>query len=135
MNIETGEICRTPDEIRRAVAEHGDGKVVPVSDRVASLVEKGRAVEAQESRSTSTSTKLTCGLKWIEDRWHNNGVPIHAGTGWALLTPGGFWLIVRIESADGGRRLIAHHDIHGFIFTREIDTRHDVLTPRRPAVT
>jgi len=42
MNTETGEIYRTPDEIKRAIAKHGADKVVPVSEHVARFVEAGK---------------------------------------------------------------------------------------------
>jgi hypothetical protein len=39
-------------------------------------------------------------LKWIDDRWHCDGRPIHAGDGMEMQFPDGTWLHVRIESQD-----------------------------------
>lgn len=72
-------------------------------------------------------------LAWIDGRWHADGVPIHAGDACELHTPEGWWICVRIESSDAGRRLIAYLDEHGLIFKRDIHPEHDRLRhrPRR----
>ncbi len=89
---------------------------------------------ASERAMASSEGKLhpgvTGNLRWIDDRWHADGRPIHAGSAWELATPAGWWLIVRIESEDSGRRLCAYIDEHGLVFRRYIDVRHDRLRPR-----
>jgi hypothetical protein len=52
-------------------------------------------------------------LQWIDDRWHLDGRPIHAGCGMEVQWPDGTRQHVRIESQDHGRRLYAHFDYHG----------------------
>jgi len=52
-------------------------------------------------------------MEWIDDRWHCNGKPIHAGTGMEVQWPDGTWQRVRIESARSGRVLLACFDYHG----------------------
>ena len=94
------------------------------------------AVQRAEERSKAMASEgklhpdVTGNLRWIDDRWHADGKPIHAGSVWELATPGGWWIIVRIESEDSGHRLIAYIDEHGMPFRRYIDVRHDRLRPR-----
>jgi len=52
-------------------------------------------------------------LLWIDERWHLDGRPIHAGTLLEILWPDGTWELVRIESDDRGRNLYAHFRHHG----------------------
>lgn len=50
--------------------------------------------------------------EWIDDRWHLDGRPIHAGSQMEMVFPDGTWQPVRIESEDAGRVLFAfvfHH--------------------------
>jgi hypothetical protein len=55
----------------------------------------------------------TSQLEWIDDRWHLDGRGIHAGCNMEVQWPDRTWEVVRIESADCGRRLYAHFDYHG----------------------
>lgn len=50
---------------------------------------------------------------WIDGRWYFDGKPIHAGSGMEIQWADGFWMPVRIESADSGRKLFAHFRYHG----------------------
>ena len=52
-------------------------------------------------------------LQWIHGRWHCEGQEIHAGNCMELLCPDGYWLPVRIESMNIGRRLVAYFSYHG----------------------
>jgi hypothetical protein len=62
---------------------------------------------------------------WIEDRWHLEGRPIHAGNVLQIRWPDGTWEAVRIETGKTGLRLFAHCDHHGEEFVVEVDdTRH-----------
>lgn len=74
----------------------------------------------------ATKTK-TRGLEWIGNRWHCEGKPIHAGVGMELRGTDGERFLVRIESQDCGRLLIAYHDIHGLDFRYSIDPEYDRL--------
>jgi len=47
-------------------------------------------------------------LSWIDDRWHLDERPIHAGACVEMRFPDGAWESVRLESADTGRLLFAH---------------------------
>lgn len=64
-------------------------------------------------------------LQWIDNRWHCDGQPIHAGSTWELKCQN-VWIVVRVESADQGRVLIAHVDLSGREFTSRI-YEHDTL--------
>lgn len=66
-------------------------------------------------------------LEWIDDRWHCGGEGIHAGETLELRGRDGQWFRVRIESADRGRVLIAHIQVHGLDFTRRIEPEFDEL--------
>ncbi len=58
MNTETGEIYRTPEEIKAAIAKYGPDKVVPVSEKVAKLMLVGqRAQSAIVAREFSKAVK------------------------------------------------------------------------------
>lgn len=65
-------------------------------------------------------------LAWIDGRWHCDGLPIYDVSMWWLQCSGGE-ILVRIESADQGRRLIAHYDVKGRSFTTPIMTEFDFL--------
>lgn len=66
-------------------------------------------------------------LTWVDDRWHVDGRGIHAGDAMELLTPRGGYKLVRIESADCGRRLFAYASIGGLDFVYTVDTQSDVF--------
>lgn len=66
-------------------------------------------------------------LEWIDDRWHCQGEGVHAGNCLELHCPDETWLVVRIESADSGRKLVAFANVHGHTFTRPIDPKVDEL--------
>ncbi len=72
-------------------------------------------------------------LEWINDRWHLDGRPIHAGCGIEVRWPDGTWQPVRVESQDSGRRIYAHFDYHGFEMAVRLDGYNDgVLKLRWP---
>ena len=52
-------------------------------------------------------------LDWIDDRWHLDGQPVHAGAAMDVCWPDGTWETVRVESADRGHKLLATFDYHG----------------------
>lgn len=60
-------------------------------------------------------------LTWTNNRWHLRGDGIHAGTTMEVQWPDGTWQTVRIESADGGRKLFAHFDYHGLGLSVRVD--------------
>ena len=66
-------------------------------------------------------------LQWIDDRWHCDGRPIHAGNCLELRGDGGHWIPVRVESRDQGRELIAFYRVHGREFCSGIETDYDKL--------
>jgi hypothetical protein len=74
-------------------------------------------------------------LEWLGERWHCQGRPIHAGDFLEVYAPGvsdygeesvtfrpgtDRWLLVRIESVNQGRELVAHLDHHGLMFQHRI---------------
>lgn len=69
----------------------------------------------------------TKAIEWINDRWHCDGQPIHAGVGMELRGYDKQWFRVRIESADQGRRLIAYLNVHEMQFRYPIDPEFDCL--------
>lgn len=66
-------------------------------------------------------------LAWIDDRWHCQGEAIHAGNLLEMNCPDESWILVRIESGNHGKNLIAFHSVHGQLFTRAIDPKIDDL--------
>lgn len=65
-------------------------------------------------------------LEWIDNRWHCDGVGIHAGQGMELRGEKQ-WHRVRIESADAGQILIAYMVIDGIQFSYRIWPESDRL--------
>jgi hypothetical protein len=64
--------------------------------------------------TTKTRRETSAGrLTWIDERWHCDGRPIHAGSQMEMQFPDGTWVEVRIESANLGQKLFAHFDYHG----------------------
>ena len=66
-------------------------------------------------------------LTWIDDRWHLNGRPIHAGDCMELRGGGGKWIPVRIESSNRGRVLHAVVRVEGREFYSTIQPEFDKL--------
>lgn len=60
-------------------------------------------------------------LSWLDNRWHCDGAPIHAGYAMEVCWVDGTWEPVRIESADAGQRLYAHFEHHGECFYMRVD--------------
>lgn len=58
---------------------------------------------------------------WINDRWHLDGKPVHAGCGTEIRWPDGTWEAVRLESADYGRDIFAHFEHHGLELRVRVD--------------
>jgi hypothetical protein len=52
-------------------------------------------------------------LAWIDNRWHLEGKPIHAGAGVEIRWPDRTWESGRIESSHVGRKLWFHFDHRG----------------------
>ena len=65
-------------------------------------------------------------MEWIDGRWHLNGQGIHAGDMLELYT-GKKWLMVRIESQNGGRDLYAYLSIDDQEFHTWVSTKYDKL--------
>lgn len=70
-------------------------------------------------------------LQWIDDRWHLNDRPIHAGCGMEVQWPDGTWQAVRIESEDCGRKLFAHFKYHGLDLCVRVAAPADAGRPLR----
>ncbi|HVW36350.1 MAG TPA: hypothetical protein VHB99_03555 [Pirellulales bacterium] len=66
-------------------------------------------------------------LTWQDDRWHCDGRGIHAGEMMELQGYDGKWSLVRVESSDRGRRLIAIVDVRGRQFACGIEPECDQL--------
>lgn len=64
---------------------------------------------------------LSALFEWIDDRWHLDGRPIHAGAFLEIRWPDGFWQSARIETANRGLVLYAHFEHHGEAFRRAVD--------------
>jgi hypothetical protein len=60
-------------------------------------------------------------LSWIEDRWHLDDRPIHAGNVVEMRFPDGTWDAVRLESSDSGRRLFACFRYRGIDLSVRVD--------------
>lgn len=60
-------------------------------------------------------------LEWIDGRWRLDGQGIHAGESIEVQWPDGTWELVRIESADAGRKLFAHFEYHGLLVSVRVD--------------
>jgi len=73
---------------------------------------------------------------WIDDRWHLDGKPVHAGTGLEICWPDGTWERVRVESAAAGHKLYAHFEYHGLELCVRVDANgqdatHNLRWPQR----
>jgi hypothetical protein len=66
------------------------------------------------STETKNDRRPAAPLVWDRKagRWHCDGKPIHAGANMELQFPDEEWVLVRIESHESGRILLAQVDFH-----------------------
>lgn len=60
-------------------------------------------------------------LTWQDDRWHLDGRPIHAGTIMVLIGGGRSRNVIRIETTNRGRTLLAFKRFNGLDYVHTID--------------
>lgn len=73
----------------------------------------------------ATKTQKRAGVwEWIDDRWHLDGRPVHAGANMQICWPDGEWEVVRIESSNAGKFLYAYFDHHGLDVAVRITPEH-----------
>lgn len=69
--------------------------------------------------------------RWIDDRWHLDGRPIHAGCQMEIRWADGTWEAVRIETGNHGRTLYAYSEHHGQEFCIVVDEWKELRWPAR----
>jgi hypothetical protein len=66
-------------------------------------------------------------LEFIGDRWHCDGLGIHAGDRMEMRFTENEWLPLLIEKGDHGRELFGRFNIRGAAFRRRIDPKRHAL--------
>jgi len=80
---------------------------------------EGQKLEPGETTDVHPPQIANC--QWIDDRWHLDGQPLHAGHLLEMFFPDGGWQPVRVFAADDlrcGLRVCV--SFHGLLFTRGV---------------
>ena len=78
---------------------------------------------------TSTKPPQVANCKWIDKRWHIDGIGIHAGEALEMKLDDG-WREVRIETRDRGEILDAYINIGGRPFKTMLDSGDRLRWPK-----
>lgn len=82
-------------------------------------------------RTMSAGAPRYADLRWIDNRWHCQGRPIHAGCRMELKMDDGSWTPVRIESQNNGTKLIVClHTVYGPSLDGPLKSLHRLRWPQ-----